>query len=361
MQGFEIEFRKLSELEAAGGAADQNLLKVMRENPFRRGEDVFSRKVAFVGGKYAGGENVFPVEVKVKGATLRALTGNCTQIEEWARKSGVGLAISDFDGRGRDERTLFIGGALSQVAAKVHVFTGYRFFEFPRYVFPLHSRPVLGVKLNGAALAAGSFICDLLLGAWLTAVRMCAAVKTKGATVREVPPEDESLIGEIAKMTAEDDHPCAEVHDARWIKWVLTTSFSECGPCKAFIVEKGGVAVGFFIVKRRFHAQASHRGFRNVWLSSLVEWGCRPGFGRIVDWAVVKHLLRTGSGDDAVEFATADESQRKLLRRIGWRQVGCANFTYKFKEGSAPAGVDELMSSIESWRVRPAFGDYALS
>lgn len=362
MVGYEIRFRKLSELGIDGDAVSHRVRNVLAENPFRNGRDVLSRKVAIVDGRVAGCENEFPLRVLVFGKTYEAGSGNSTTIERWARRSGIGLVISDFDSEGRDwDCPILMGGALSQIAVKVHKFSGYTVFEFPRFIFPLRSRAVVESAVKGPLLWLVSHLIDFGICLYSLMVRFIAWCKTYGCNVDKVSCCDAKSLGELAGLVCADVKPCREIHNEEWFKWVMTTTFSMQEPCTAFVVRHESRVLGFFMVKRRFHEQASSRGFKNVWLTSVVEWGAHDGHEKTIYWAIVKYLFDRSRGDDAVEFATNDERLSSLLRHLMWRQVGNANFCFKIREGSALEQYAEEMSSIGNWRVRPAYGDYALS
>ena len=112
MKDFEIRYRRLSELGVDGDEVRSQVRNALSENPFRNGKDVLARKVAIVEGRVGGYENEFPVNVSINGEIYEAGTGNSTLIEPWARKSGIGIVISDFDEQGRDgPHHISIGGA----------------------------------------------------------------------------------------------------------------------------------------------------------------------------------------------------------------------------------------------------------
>jgi hypothetical protein len=115
------------------------------------------------------------------------------------------------------------------------------------------------------------------------------------------------------------------------------------------------------MTKRRFHEQASGRGFKNVWLGSIIEWGCLSGFENVQKWAIVSAVVSMRKDTDAVEFATDDRSLQKFVKRFGWRQVGCANFCFKIVGGVADLAGNPAMSEQSNWRLRPAMGDFGLN
>ena len=115
------------------------------------------------------------------------------------------------------------------------------------------------------------------------------------------------------------------------------------------------------MTKKRFHELASHRGFKNVWLGSIVEWQAKPEFENRLGWLLIDAALRLKkSGVDAVEIPTADKGLNRFFRHLGWRRIGESNFVIKAGEDSPLFGNEE-MTKINNWRLRPAMGDAGLS
>ena len=121
-----------------------------------------------------------------------------------------------------------------------------------------------------------------------------------------------------------------------------------------------GEIVAFVMAKRRFYEQASHRGFKNVWLGSIMEWGARDGMDDKLKWFLVKIALSIGKSCDAVDFSTADGKLESFVKCLGWRQVGEANVGVKVMK-NFPLFGDKSIQDISNWRIRPAMGDNGLS
>ena len=175
-----------------------------------------------------------------------------------------------------------------------------------------------------------------------------------------VEPSEEGELEVLANLAREGTQRFFEIHNAQWFRWVLTNSFSEQGSAVAYLVYDDDIPIGFFMVKKRFHEQASHRGFKNVWLGSVVEWGCKSGCEKKLIWQIVLWAMKTRKDLDAVEFAVCEPCVQKFLRRLGWQHVGDANFCFKICPECGFA-VPDGMEDMSNWRLRPGMGDVALN
>ena len=254
-----------------------------------------------------------------------------------------------------------LGAGLSQMALPVHQLLDYITFLLPRYIMVWKSRSVIETKLRGILGRFVSRLADCCLALYAVVLRMVARLKLMGISVLEVTVDDVSELQEVVNLIERDKASFAEVHDVRWLKWHLAESFSNRGSTKLHVAKLKGIAIGFYMTKSRFHEQASHRGFRDVWLGSIIEWQMLPEYGEKLKWLLVDAALRLKSdGMDAVEIAIANLSLHRFFKRVGWRQVGDSNFVIKAGEKSPLNGNAEL-AKIENWRIRPAMGDNGLS
>ena len=216
------------------------------------------------------------------------------------------------------------------------------------------------MKLHGFPLKCAIALVDFCICLYSFVVRLVARANSQDIRIAEVDPNDDEQLSILADMTTHPEFRFSELHNAEWFKWVLTNSFSMYGAAKAYIIYKSEKAVGFFMIKKRFHEQASHRGFKNVWLGSIIEWGCLPGYDKKLLWSIVNWTLKFRKELDAVEFPVYEPFAQRFLKRLGWRHVGDANFCYNIRPNSgfvAPEGMDDPAN----WRLRPAMGDAGLS
>ena len=371
MADYLILYRKLSEAQQEADIGNgetvppppcsMSYYEVLSRNPYLNGRDDVFHKVGIVDGRIGGDAYIFPLKLFCRGDVHQVCAGSNLNVHPWARKSGLGFGFCEFDDNHRDgAHEIFIGAGLSQIAVKVHRFIGYRIFTYPRFVMLLKSRSVLEMKFHGWMLTCASALVDSLIAGYSFVVRAVLGVFSRGVTVCPVDPCNATQVLELERLANAEQRPFHEIHDAQWFKWVLTNSFSKDGPVRAYIVRRKDRNVAFYMTKIRFHEQASHRGFKNVWLGSVIEWGAEKGFEKVLLRVLVRFALSMRKKLDAIEFATPDKVQQGFLKRLGWRHIGEMTACYMVRPNGAFVEPPE-MSLCENWRLRPAMGDCALN
>ena len=331
-------------------------------NPYLQEDDAICEWVGFADGKPAGFNYSFPIRIWADGVSYGGTTGSCLNVEEWARKTDLGLILPAKGVEITSKDGIAIAAACSQMAVPLHKINGYKYFFSPRYIALWRCRSVVERFLPRWLAKPISMIGDIVLWLYACLLRIIANCALRGYRVVEVAPNDETGQQTMAEIVAKDGHRFREDHDAAWFKWHMTCSFSEQGPCRGFLLlsKKEGKSVAFCLVKRRFHKQASNRGFKDVWLGSIVEWGTLPGYEKKMGWMILALALRFEHDCDAVEFATDDVVLGCFARRLGWRKVGDVNVGVKIMK-NFPLFGDGAIKEQSNWRIRPGMGDNALS
>ncbi len=367
----EIVARKLTELDSFRGIAikEGDFLYVSPErrnaffnNPYVTSRDAIFQWVGFADGKPAGFNYSFPIRVWADGVSYGGTTGSSLNVEEWARKTDLGLILPAKGVEITSKDGIAIAAACSQMAVPLHKINGYKFFFSPRYIALWRCRSVAELYLPRWLVRPFSLIGDAALGAFSLFARFLGCCALHGYRMVEIMPEDEKGLQTMAEIVSSDPHRFREDHDIAWFKWHMTCSFSKEGPCAGFLLQsrKNGKVVAFCLAKRRFHKQASRRGFKNVWLGSLVEWGALPGYERKIGWFILGVALKYAGNCDAFEFATDDVVLGRFVRKFGWRQVGEANVGVKVMR-NFPKWSEKAIKYQANWRIRPGMGDNALS
>ena len=367
----EIVSRRLDELDSFNGEEIGlgHFLYVSPErrtaflaNPYLESPNDICEWVGYADGKPAGFNYSFPIRVWADGKSYHGTTGSCLNVQEWARKTDLGLILPAKGVEITSKDGVAIAAACSQMAVPLHKINGYRYFFMPRYIALWKSRSVVECLAPRWLAWMLVPIADVALGAYRFALRGIVACKSLRFRVDEVSADDGSAIREMAEIVSSDPRRFREDHDERWFKWHLTCSFSKEGPCKGFVLKekRTDTVVAFALAKRRFHEKASHRGFRNVWLASIMEWGCLPGYEKALKWFLASLALRHASSCDATELAPDDVTLGAFVRKLGWRQVGESNVGVKVMK-NFPFWGDSAIKEQSNWRVRPGMGDNALS
>lgn len=332
------------------------------DNPYLESHDTVCQWVGFADGKPAGFNYSFPINVWADGKVYGSTTGSCLNVSEWARKTDLGLVLPAKGVESASKDGIAIAASCSQMAVPLHKVNGYKFFYSPRYIALRRCRSVLEMFLPKWLLRPIAFCGDLLLWIYFNALSIVASKLLRGYVVMEVQADDEDGHRLMSDIVAKDLHRFREDHDSSWFKWHMTKSFSEDGPCCGYLLKSRteGQYVAFGLTKRRFHKQASRRGFRNVWLFSIMEWGALPGHETNLKGLVLALILKGARNCDAIEFSTDDETLGKFVRRIGLKKVGESNVGVKVMK-KFPLYGDKSIKEQSNWRIRPGMGDNALS
>ena len=357
----EIDSRRLSGIDIPDGYEVSSKVKqTIQENPSNEGREVAIQKLGVVDGRIGGAAYSFPTRMEIDGCLVRGCTGGELSVEDWARRSGLGFDLCDFDSDNRDgDHVIFEGAGLSQIAVKVHRFMGFKVLEYPRYIMLLKSRALVEQRFPGRMGKVLCRVCDFAIAQYSLLIKLFYSIRSKGSAVEIVVDGDIEKLDDVARFTR-DGSRFSEVHDSAWLRWVLNCSYSSERKIGLCLVQQNNMPIGFFMFKKRFHKQASHRGFKNVNLGSIIEWGCVTGKEKILLWNIVNWVGKQRKELDAVEFPVYEPFVQKFLKRLGWRQVGNANFCFNIRSNSgfkAPGGMD----NPANWRLRPAMGDAGLS
>lgn len=371
-KAYQIRVRRISEIERVPGVVAEpdgylrvpdGKLSALRQNPFLWEADSPIQMLGLVDGKAGGYNYIFPLEFRLDGKIYSGATGSSLNVQDWARSSCMGFELPTVgtDKVGKDG--IAVAASCSQMAIPVHKINGYKFFMMPRLIALWKTRSVIEmiVRSRPWCLALSS-VADILVGAYAMMLRLIRWFRMQGLQISEVGPSDYDELHSIAEIIRQDSHRFAELHDVRWLKWHLTESFSDDGPSRVYLVCRKKSPVGFYMIKRRYYEQASHRGFKHVWLGSIVEWGVLPGHENRLKGLILDAALRLKqAGVDAFEFVTYDKKLQSWARRLGWRQVGESNYGVKVWKGSPLVALKKDLSDPANWRLRPAGGDNGLS
>lgn len=328
--------------------------KAFCNNPYIGNDNSHCQTIGVKDNVAFGGEIVFPLRWRIKGGEVEIHGCSTTFVAEAYRKYEFGLTCRDYRVKFANA-AITVGASSSQMMVKMLKALRNPLFFLPRYIMLFKSRSVVEMKLKGFWCKIASACVDVGLKLYWGAISLIAKIKLRGLSFEEISADDEKSIKIVADMIAADTHPFAELHDAKWLKWHMTESFTSDGPLKLVLVRKNGVPVAFYMTKVRFHEQASSRGFKNVWLGSIMEWQAVPEFEAKLPWVLVHAALSFKQKMDAVELVTENPTLGAFVRKLGWRQVGDSNWNFKIWSG--PLKGDKELKDGTKWRMRPAMGD----
>lgn len=361
---------RLSELLSQGDArqdpdafvqyGDPKKLAVFAANPFRRGGDPVTRYALMADGAVAGGEYGYPVEIVADGEVVICGSGSETSVKEEYRKSAVGLEFLSNKGPVDESSQISLGCGMAQRYARIHKMFGYTIFSMPRFMAVFQSRSVVEMYVPYVLVKILSWLVDVGLCLWWQIAALRTSLSLRHCKIREVKADETLMLSRIADLALSDGKCFKENHCAEWFYWHLTQSFKKEGPARLYAVMKGDAVAAFFMTKRRFYAQASSRGFKNVMLGSVIEWGVVRGMERYLVPVVLSAVMRLRRENvDAVEVTTPEKALICGLKRSLLIQVGESNFGIRVGGKSKLAAISGWEDPA-NWRIRPAMCDNGL-
>lgn len=331
----------------------------LKANPAATGTGVACQTLGLVGNKVVGQHTIFPIRLRAFGEEHEAWTGSGLYLHDDYRKTGLGIQL--IEGENRDGNTIHLGCGLSRLSVPLHLLLDYACFPMKRMLWLAKSGPVVRKFLrNRFAAAVAAFLCDILLWLSNTFLRLMVTIQSRHLRVERL----EQATEEVAAMAAATTRPCACVHSVAWFNWILNHTFAADPRSRQrlyLVSDRHNQPLGFFLYKIRFHATASHRGFKNLLLGSLLEWQSvdeRHLPNGLLARLATRELIRAGC--DAIEVCTDEEPLLKSLRHTGFLSLGDLWFVVRARENH-PLHSNNQFVEQTNWRLRPVEGDAGLS
>ena len=337
-----------------GSDIPDNYKEMFLANPFADDYSPMQLK-AILDNRQVGSVYAFPLQIVQQGVGIyEACAGSSLSVDVNCRGNGIGgkLTMRRLD---LMKDGIAIASGLSSMSLPIFRKKGFDIFLSRRWIYLKDSRPVLemflpsGIILNLAVKAA-----NCLINMWQSVLKRRLNVAFRGLTVEEswtVPPD-------VPNIVADEGKPFRENHTKEWFEWVLNGKFVDDERAKQhlYLVKEKSEIIGFFMTKERFHKQASHRGFRNVILGSVIEWGLRCGSTLSTNDLLLFAIMSFGKHVNAVELCSFDDKLDNYLKHRLLVQVGEGNFAVK-ANGNSPLNRYPEFHKAENWRLRPAASD----
>lgn len=367
---YEIDYRTAEELREPSYRGLNDIYGILRltpekrlafiENPFRRYWDVYSQQVVSSNGLAFACHLDFPLRYRTPDGVITVVAGSTTFVAEEYRKSEVGLMFAEWT-RKMAPDLCTVGASMSQIMMRLMRIRKANVFEQPRHILLFKSRSVVEMFIKNTLFSKILSGCiNVVLSVVYRIVGLIVAARCRGYVFRDVESTDEPMLNKVAELIASDSRPFAEVHDVAWLKWMMTHAFEDSGGLSLAVVEKEGELLAFYMTKRRFHKQASSRGFKNVWLGSIMEWQARPEMEHMMPTFLLRAALRMRGRVDACEIITDDLKIVGAFRKCLAQHVGDGNCRFDPPK-SHPIRSNQEYRNRENWRLRPAWGDAGLN
>lgn len=293
----------------------------------------------------------FTNQIIANGDIIPVQSGSYLFVEEEYRKYVIGIELLMHYQKLHPSKNSIASG-ISKMALPLYKILKYNLFEFPRFIFLIKSRSVVQAifKLDGCLLTMASAIIDCGLWIYRQLLFIYTGIKTRKLIVEKTKIVPDT----IEKIVLSDKHIFKELHNREWFEWNLNYTLSSDSRNKKalYLIKKGKEIIGFFITKMEFHEEASSRGFKNVYLGSVMEWGSKDE--NVLSETTI-HLLALKTFPpciDGVQMATSSTKTQKVFKRMGFVHVGDANMAVFVKSVK-----EEGIKDINNWRIRLAASD----
>ncbi len=329
-------------------------LASFQSNPFKAADGP-AQLVTTLDGKAVGGILFLPGEILVSGKAHPIAWCSTLYVVPEHRSSLAGIMLI------LESQRCFhaLGGVdVSNMAYPIYKKLGWVDMQMTRYILLRKSKSVLERFLGAGKRAAllrpvvdGALLTHKgLLGVW-------GRMKTAGLYCKAV----ESMPDSMNQLLAEKVGSFGCHRSSRWINWILNNSFDP-GPRNSkqlyFVYDRHDNLVGYFVIRAKFYSQASHRGFKNVLLGSVLDWMIFDSacVSERAIWLMATNLL-SAKNVDAVEICSSCPKTSASLLRWGFRRMG--QFHTIFVLDDEGPVIDEAQTS--PWRLRQFDGDSGLA
>lgn len=324
-------------------------------NPSGYRDDEACQILALDGNVVVGATNPFSGRLLINDEVVPCQNGSYLFSHEDYRKDNVGGELLYRILTLHPTKNSFAVG-MSQMAIPLYRVLKSVIFEFPRLIYLRKSRSVLHsiLKTDIKIITPLIWIADVILWCHRLFIKLHNIFRYNGFIVEEVNdcPDD------VVKIVMEDTHPFMELHDKAWFDWSLRYSISEDERTlrRLYVIKKKGKIEAFFFLKQEFFEKASSRGFKNVYLGSIMEWGV-SNESRLSEKDIVLMSLNCFDCNiDGIQYATTEHKIAKQLKK--WLFVGIGNANTGVRIRSVK---DEDFKDINKWRLRLAGDDTMLN
>ena len=301
--------------------------------------------------KTVGGVRCFTTRVCIDGEVKEIQSGSNLYVDEEYRKLDVGADLFMSFTFLHPSKCCLTGG-ISKMALKMYKALKYAIFETPRLIYLRKSRSVVHAVLKTESPMVTPLIW--LTDGFLVIHRFIMALFTMGLIRKYIIRKESIVPDEVEQIAMCDGSRYYEVHDKKWFEWALKYSFSDDprNKKKLYTVRKDGKIEAFFLTKMEFFEQASSRGFKNVLLGSVMEWGI-SNESRLQESDLYLMSLKCFPTDcDGIQIASANPKTIGRLKKYLFVGVGQSNMAVKL----AGKKLKEY-NDINQWRIRLAAGD----
>lgn len=327
---------------------------IANTSPFIESLEDVGKLSGIYNGKESGHLFLYPLRVLFSGKEITALGGSDFRVDKEARKSGLGLMIPEQWIQCGD---IIVIGNISPMATPIYKYYKFHLFEIPKYVSVTNSKLLLGRYMSGKPLRFLSSICSLPLK--LLKLGYIIYVKTLFRKFRVVEKELlDANLEDIEDIIREDDSTYKELHNVKWLGWVLNYNNGE-NRQRLYEIYCNGTLCGFYIIK---HQRVEKIGFTNyknplenlLW-GELIEWGVKKNTPLTPEVLFALALGESELSYDVFEMASDRTDCFNKIPCYVMQHYGVSNFAIRLSKELKKQYPD--YDNIQKWRVRMGVGD----
>jgi hypothetical protein len=325
-------------------------------NPLSDSEEDPVQLLGVQGRLVTGRIDLLPGQVVIAGEPTRAMFGSGLVVPPEFRASGTALLLL------LKMQSLWPAAMVCGVSQMVYPIYGkllrWTDFALPRYILLRRSRAVVerycGSGWHSHALGS---VADVGLAAFQQVLRLVEPRSSRARGLEDRPGEPPAELDEAFARLGDS----ARCHrSVAWLKWLLHNDFrDEPRNQQSFhgLFDETGRLVAYYVLKVRFHPEASQMKLRNLLLGSLADWLVLDP-ARVDDRTIVIAARRALSklNVDAIEVCTPDPKLGAQLGSLGFIRAGELRLLFKASAKSPLAA--KRLHDIGEWRLRPCEGDH---
>ena len=353
-------YEELKENKELGFDDPYNMMDTM--NPLMR--DAFLNKptgydpeeicqyIALDGNKIVGTLFFFRNRFLADGVEHGCQAGSTLYVHPDYRPKGIGAcALMKFIDLHPEKNT--ISNGISNMAQPIYKALGFSFFETPRFILLRKSRSVVSTVLRteSAFIKPICWLIDISLNVFNYLASIGNRIKFQQYSIEKVY----SCPHEVEDIVLNDNHRFKELHDKKWFDWSLKYDYNDDKRKKKdlyIVKDPKGDIVAFFMNKIKFFEQASHRGFKNVLLGTVSEWGIKKEISISefdIQFLATRYMPKEVDGCEVTcdNVGTSNSFKRHLFRRVG-------NVTMAVNMNQE---IDPAYTDAKNWRIRIAGND----
>lgn len=346
--GFDDPYKIMSSL-------NPKMREAVLNNPSGYDEDEVCQILALDGNVVIGTVNPFSGRLLLDGEIVKCQNGSNLFAHEHYRKDSVGGDLFIRLTNLKTPQNGYFAG-ISQMAIGMYRVLKYTIFEFPRLIYLRKSRSVIQSVLHSESWWTRPFIWGVDMG--LKSHRLFVSIHNALCYRDYMVEEKRECPDEVEKIVKQDSHCFMELHDKAWFDWGLHYSFSEDKRTlrRLYVVKKDNKIEAFFFIKQEFFSKASSRGFKNVYLGTIMELGISHNSLLKENDIILMSLQFFDNKVDGIQFASSDPHVVNRLKRWLFIGVGHANIGVRIRTIK-----DERLKDINNWRIRLGGNDTVLN